>query len=298
MCVHHLPPPPRHAAPSCAATAPRRAAPRRATPACLPARPPTRARGLAALQLPGEDHLFCRYSLHYGPDWQLVQGAERGFSQVASKGGAAGRGRVVWALPLEATFRSTSAAGWPRLALAVYAQDWAGRYVVRGYGSALLPTVPGRRVRAARLFVPEASSLLQAALGWLAGAPPEFYDAGFAAAADGRELTRVAPTGAAVVAMHVLTRGMAAHGFCTGGPPDLADAESEGAWAGVGRRGTARRSARRARKRHLRGAPAHAPLARSTAGLDGQWRCRRGGSGGGCDGQRRRPGQRCRHPCR
>lgn len=137
----------------------------------------------------------------------------------------------MWSLPLAATFRATSAHGWPRLALAVYGRDWAGRMVVRGYGSALVPTFPGTVIRASPLFVPQSSSMLQAALGWLTGRPPEFVDAAFAAASDGREATRVAPAGSVKVALSVLTRGMAAHGFCTGGPPDLADPESEGACA-------------------------------------------------------------------
>jgi len=42
-------------------------------------------------------------------------------------------------------------------------------------------------------------------------------------------VTRVRSTGTVRVALQVMTRGMAAHGFSTGGPPDLADAESEGA---------------------------------------------------------------------
>jgi B9 domain-containing protein 1 len=102
----------------------------------------------------------------------VVRGVERGASQVAAKG-ASSDGSLVWNLPLDVTFRSTSAHGWPRLALSVYARDWAGRFVVRGYGSVLLPTVPGRHLRAARMFVPLASTLLQALIGWATGSPPE-----------------------------------------------------------------------------------------------------------------------------
>jgi hypothetical protein len=63
-----------------------------------------------------------------------------------------------------------------------HAQDFLGLYVIRGYGSVLLPTTPGRYVRIVRTFAPASSSLLQAALSWLTGSMPEFYDARFAAA--------------------------------------------------------------------------------------------------------------------
>lgn len=52
-------------------------------------------------------------------------------------------------------------------------QDLLGRYVVRGYGSVLIPTVPGRYVRYVRCFTPVASTMLQGLLGWLTGSTPE-----------------------------------------------------------------------------------------------------------------------------
>jgi hypothetical protein len=61
----------------------------------------------------------------------------------------------------------------------------------------------------------------------------QFYDSRFAASSEGREVTRVESTGTVRVTIQVLTRGMASHGFSTGGPPDLADAESEGEFVSV-----------------------------------------------------------------
>ena len=164
----------------------------------------------------------------------------------------------------------------------------------------LLPTVPGRHLRAARMFVPLASTLLQALIGWATGSPPEvrrgcwlqaaaaacalaavplalpvprpphaqFYDASFAAASEGRDVTRVASTGAVSVALHTLSRGMAAHGFSTGGPPDLADAESEGAVA-------PRAPERPAEPRHWRASEAPAAHCRLSLRLHAQ-RCSAG----------------------
>ena len=107
-------------------------------------------------------------------------------------------------------------------------QDFLGRYVIRGYGSCLLPTTPGRYVRIVRTFAPASSSMLQAALSWLTGSLPEFYDARFAASGKGREVVRTTSTGLMRVALSVVTKGMASHGYTNGGPPDAPDLDAEG----------------------------------------------------------------------
>jgi B9 domain-containing protein 1 len=50
----------------------------------------------------------------------------------------------VWNFPLDVTYKSTNVFGWPQLVLAVYGVDGMGRDVIKGYGSAHLPTCPGR----------------------------------------------------------------------------------------------------------------------------------------------------------
>lgn len=97
---------------------------------------------------------------------------DHGFSQVALKGSSSDAS-VVWNLPVDVTFKSTNPQGWPRLVVSVYCQDLLGRYVVRGYGSVLVPTVPGRYIRYVRCFTPVASTMLQGFLGWLTGSTPE-----------------------------------------------------------------------------------------------------------------------------
>ncbi len=55
----------------------------------------------------------------------------------------------------------------------MYGADAFGRDVVRGYGSVLVPTAPGRYIRYVRLFAPRSSSMLQQLLAWLSGGQPE-----------------------------------------------------------------------------------------------------------------------------
>lgn len=167
---------------------------------------------LLLAQFRGLDNLFCQYRFVHGPDWRVMQGIDSGFSQVAQKG-SSGDASVVWNFPIDVTFKSTNPFGWPRLVLSIYsqvraavagavarardtgnftlthartrtkthahvhlpqtAQDFLGRFVIRGYGSALLPTMPGSSVRLVRAFAPASSSLLQAGIAWLTGNLPE-----------------------------------------------------------------------------------------------------------------------------
>jgi len=55
----------------------------------------------------------------------------------------------------------------------VYRQDSFGRDIIQGYGSMIVPTVPGRYTRYIRMFAPVSSSTLQSWLVWLTGNKPE-----------------------------------------------------------------------------------------------------------------------------
>ena len=62
---------------------------------------------------------------------------------------------------------------------------------------------------------------------------PQFYDSKIVATGEGREVTRVQAGGLVRVQLQVVSRGLAAHGYATGGPPDALDlgdaAAAEGA---------------------------------------------------------------------
>jgi hypothetical protein len=51
----------------------------------------------------------------------------------------------------------------------------------------------------------------------------QFYDSKIVATGDGREVTRVQASGLVRVQLQVVSRGLAAHGYTTGGPPDALD---------------------------------------------------------------------------
>ena len=55
---------------------------------------------------------------------------------------------------------------WPRMLIQVYAKDSNGKKVMRGYGTALIPTFAGRRTSYVHLFKPKSSTILQVCVAW------------------------------------------------------------------------------------------------------------------------------------
>ncbi len=51
---------------------------------------------------------------------------------------------LVWNYPLDLTYKSTNAFGWPQIVVSVYGLDAFGRDVIKGYGCIHLPTCAGR----------------------------------------------------------------------------------------------------------------------------------------------------------
>lgn len=97
--------------------------------------------------MPEHDNLYCKFCIVSGQDWTLITGSEEGITQQASKASPFSSKTVhnlnVWNFPIEVSYKSTNAYGWPQLVLAVYGPDVLGRDVVRGYGCVHLPRTPG-----------------------------------------------------------------------------------------------------------------------------------------------------------
>jgi B9 domain-containing protein 1 len=64
--------------------------------------------------------LWCNYNFVYGDDWHILQGVNNGSSQTSIKSGGEDA-LAVWNFPLECTFKSTNASGWPRIVVSVRA---------------------------------------------------------------------------------------------------------------------------------------------------------------------------------
>lgn len=186
----------------------------------------------------GIDQLYCKYCVLMGGSWRILQGVDTGISQIACKS-SHGDGQIVWNFPIDITFSSTNAHGWPRLAISVYGMDMLGRDVVRGYGQMHVPTTPGTYTRYVRMFKPCSSSWVQEWWSWLFGTQVEFYDSKFVAQGENRDTTRVQTSGVVKVTINVVTKGMESYGFTTSASARTSGGAGTGS---VGRGAATRRS--------------------------------------------------------
>ncbi|KAK9843285.1 hypothetical protein WJX74_009813 [Apatococcus lobatus] len=167
-------------------------------------------------EIPGCKNAYCRYQVLHGEDWERLQGAEHGLTQLA-RGGR--KQELVWNFPLELAYRSTNAHGWPQLIVSVYGFDGWGRDVIRGYGSAYLPTFSGRHKVKMHLFRPQSATTAQAFTGWLWGMQAEYADGAYPGCTEGRELTRTISAGQVNVEMTTMTKDMELYGYSDGAQP-------------------------------------------------------------------------------
>mmetsp|Transcript_19756 Transcript_19756/g.28988 ORF Transcript_19756/g.28988 Transcript_19756/m.28988 type:complete len:228 (-) Transcript_19756:170-853(-) len=162
----------------------------------------------------GINNLYCRYSFTYGPDWDILHGVNSGITQIAKRNIDGNNNKsIAWNFPIEIAFKSTNAFGWPRIALAIYGIDSLGRDVVRGYGSLMCPTCPGRYERIVQTYRPVSGSICQRIMNWIGGTPPEFYDSKFVTQSEGRGVVRVHTEGTVKVILNVITKEMESFGY-------------------------------------------------------------------------------------
>lgn len=170
---------------------------------------------LESAEISGCQHAYCKFEVVAGEDWQLLDGMENGITQVA-KQAQGGDKLLVWNFPVDVTYKSTNAFGWPQLIVSVYGLDGFGRDVIKGYGCIHMPTCAGRFNLRIKLYRPRSASLLQTFTSWLSGMPAEFSDPRFPSYGEGREVTRVVSNGHVNVQVNVLTKDMEVFGYSDG----------------------------------------------------------------------------------
>ncbi|EFJ46108.1 hypothetical protein VOLCADRAFT_105683 [Volvox carteri f. nagariensis] len=172
-------------------------------------------------QIPNCTNAYLKFQFVAGEDWQLLDGLEEGITQAARV--PEGRdGVLVWNFPIDITYKTTNAFGWPQLVVAVYGLDMFGRDVIKGYGCMHLPMSAGRYELTLRLFRPRSASALQSLTSWLSGMPAEFSDPKFPSYGEGREVTRVQSGGHVKVQINLLTKDMDVFGYVDGSGRDPA----------------------------------------------------------------------------
>lgn len=87
-----------------------------------------------------EKTICCRWKLQSGENWQVLEGASQGQTQLDSPH-VGGISR--WNHPLDLHLATRGLSGWPHLQLQIYHLDDYSRVHLAGYASVDLPTRPG-----------------------------------------------------------------------------------------------------------------------------------------------------------
>ncbi|KAH8295112.1 hypothetical protein KR018_007269 [Drosophila ironensis] len=132
---------------------------------------------------PDREYVFLRYELVAGPDWQLASGPQHGLTQLATNRSGHFNEPIVFNMPIEVTYKSTSPFGWPQILVSVFGRNGIlGRETLLGYAHVHLPVFSSRRpaeqpeLMQAPILRPKCPSMMADVTSWLLRREPELKD--------------------------------------------------------------------------------------------------------------------------
>ncbi|KAH8316002.1 hypothetical protein KR074_004992 [Drosophila pseudoananassae] len=132
---------------------------------------------------PDREFVFLRYELVAGPDWQLASGPQHGLTQMATNRSGHFNEPIVFNMPIEVTYKSTSPFGWPQILVSVFGRNGSqGRETLLGYAHVHLPVFGSRRPAEqleqlqTPILMPKCPSMLADITSWLLRREPELKD--------------------------------------------------------------------------------------------------------------------------
>ncbi|XP_064549196.1 B9 domain-containing protein 1 [Drosophila montana] len=132
---------------------------------------------------PDKDYILCRYELVAGPDWQLASGPQHGITQMATIKRGHFNDKIVFNMPIEVSYKSTSPFGWPQIIVSVYGQNGHGSESLVGYARVHMPIFGSRRqdeqtssLSEAPILMPKCPNMIADITSWLLRRQPELKD--------------------------------------------------------------------------------------------------------------------------
>ncbi|ALC46008.1 CG14870, partial [Drosophila busckii] len=134
---------------------------------------------------PDREYVYCRYELVAGADWQLVSGPQHGLTQMATNKSGHFNDKIIFNMPIEVTYKSTSPFGWPQLLVTVFGSNGSGRETLLGYAHVHLPVFGSRRhvaeaepsvLAETPILLPKPPNMLGDITSWLLRRQPELKD--------------------------------------------------------------------------------------------------------------------------
>ncbi|XP_030371422.1 B9 domain-containing protein 1 [Scaptodrosophila lebanonensis] len=132
---------------------------------------------------PDTEFVFCRYELVAGPDWLLCSGPQHGLTQMATNKGGNFNDKIIFNMPIEATYKSTSPFGWPQLLVSVFGCNGHGRERLLGYARVHLPLFGSQCDQSSQpmlnapILKPKCPNIIADLTSWMMRREPELRDA-------------------------------------------------------------------------------------------------------------------------
>ncbi|KAL7728235.1 hypothetical protein ACLKA6_005648 [Drosophila palustris] len=132
---------------------------------------------------PDKEFIFCRYELIAGPDWQLASGPQHGLTQMSTNKSGHFNDKIVFNMPIEVTYKSTSPFGWPQILISVFGQSGGRDESLLGYAHVHLPVFGSRphgeqssSLSEVPILTPRCQNMLGDVTSWLLRRQPELKD--------------------------------------------------------------------------------------------------------------------------
>ncbi|KAL0216418.1 hypothetical protein P9112_008602 [Eukaryota sp. TZLM1-RC] len=152
------------------------------------------------------NYCSCQFSLHLGNNWELVEGATEGRTQMAKLH----EGSSIWQHPIDIHLAAHTFADWPKLLFRVYCRDFFETDGFAGYGLLQVPSHAGHHKLDVPLWRPE-GSFKHKLEGTLLGGHPEFEKTNFLFQ-DSLPTINVVSVGSLQLELNVVHRGFDRHG--------------------------------------------------------------------------------------
>jgi B9 domain-containing protein 2 len=105
----------------------------------------------------GAADAFLRFRLFAGAGWTPLESSGSGQTQTSRADPVTDI--LTWSHPIEMHYATTTLAGWPRVAVAVWQVDAFGRNEISGYGVTFVPPSPGVHIVDVACWRPQGSTL-------------------------------------------------------------------------------------------------------------------------------------------
>eukprot|EP00658_Telonema_sp_P-2_P045125 TRINITY_DN3303_c0_g1_i5.p1 TRINITY_DN3303_c0_g1~~TRINITY_DN3303_c0_g1_i5.p1 ORF type:complete len:182 (+),score=25.39 TRINITY_DN3303_c0_g1_i5:175-720(+) len=153
--------------------------------------------------------MYCRWGIDMGDAWRILEGYADGRTQIDHPGDG---DMSYWEHPFDIHLATSSIAGWPRIHVQVWREDFFGRKELAGYGFGFIPTTVGEHKLEISCWKPTDASQNDALKASLLGGGPVLLNENVIHQQEDRFRLYTETAGTVVVEAGVILKDFEQHG--------------------------------------------------------------------------------------